>query len=76
MFTRNGFNIYPVELERVIGAMPSVGSVRVSPVPAPGRENDILVELTGNVTESDVKLWCEAHLSVYKHPTHITIVSP
>lgn len=73
MFTRNGFNIYPAELERVIGAMPGVHSVRVRAVPDPVRENEIAVDLTGTVSETDVKSWCDAHLSGYKQPTLVSI---
>lgn len=76
MFTRNGFNIYPRELERVIGAMPGLRSVQVTAIPEPTRENDIAVELTLDgsqaVTEADVKAWCEARLAQYKQPSRIT----
>lgn len=73
MFTRNGFNVYPRELERVIGAMPGVTSVEVTPIPEPSRENDIRVRITGNVTEDEVKRWCEARLSGYKQPSVIEL---
>ena len=71
MFTRNGFNIYPRELERVIGELRGVDSVRVWNIPDPARENDIGVEVTGTVTAADVRAWCESQLSVYKQPTVI-----
>jgi long-chain acyl-CoA synthetase len=75
MFTRNGFNVYPRELERVVGAMPGVRGVRVIAVPDPLRENDIVLEVTGEVTEADVKAWCEAQLAVYKRPSAIRLVA-
>ena len=75
MFTRNGFNIYPRELERVIGAMPGVTTVTVSAQPEAMRENDIVVAVTGSVTPADVQAWCTARLSVYKRPTRITIAA-
>lgn len=73
MFTRNGFNIYPRELERVIGSLPGVTSVRVWSIPDNAREHDIGVAVTGNVTEADVKAWCDASLSSYKQPAVIEV---
>ncbi len=68
MFTRNGFNVYPREVERVIAAMPGVTSVAVDAIPDPAKENDIRVRVSGNVTEADVRRWCETRLSAYKQP--------
>jgi long-chain acyl-CoA synthetase len=76
MFTRNGFNIYPRELERVVGGMTGVDSVRVWSIPEPARENDIGVEVRGAVSESDVRSWCETHLSAYKQPTVFDVQGP
>jgi len=73
MFTRNGFNIYPRELERVIGELAGVREVEVSAVPEPTKENDIRVRLRGSVTEAAVRDWCESRLSAYKQPTIIEI---
>lgn len=73
MFTRNGFNIYPREIERVVGMLPGVRSVRVWNIPDATRENDIGVEVDGDVTESDVKAWCDAQLSAYKQPSVIQV---
>lgn len=74
MFTRNGFNIYPAELEHVVGAMPGVTRVEVSALPDPVREHDIALRVTGSVTEADVKAWCELRLSLYKQPATIEVV--
>jgi long-chain acyl-CoA synthetase len=75
MFTRNGFNIYPREIERVVGAMPGVDAVIVRAVPDPIRENDIALEVNGSVTPADVKQWCDERLSVYKRPSSISVSS-
>ena len=75
MFTRNGFNIYPREIERVVAEMNGVRSVSVRPIPDPIRENDIAIEVRGDVTAADVKRWCDERLSVYKRPTSIVIVA-
>lgn len=73
MFTRNGFNIYPKELERVVGAMPGVRRVAVRAIPEPTRENDIALEVDGTVTADEVAAWCAARLSAYKQPSRIEI---
>ena len=74
MFTRHGFNIYPAELAKVIGAMPGVTHVEVSGQPEPAKEHDIEVTVHGAVDEHSVKQWCEERLASYKQPGRITIV--
>jgi long-chain acyl-CoA synthetase len=73
MFTRNGFNIYPAELERVVRELPGVERVEVHPLPEPFKENDIVLRVWGTITEEDVRRWCEPRLSVYKQPTVIEV---
>lgn len=77
MFTRNGFNIYPRELERVIANMPGVEAVKVGSTPDVLREHGIHANVTAagdaGVTVERVQAWCEAHLSAYKLPTTIEI---
>ncbi len=75
MFTRNGFNVYPRELERVVREMPGVTGVVCTPIPDPAKENDILLRVDGDVTEADVKRWCEQRLSIYKQPSVIEVLS-
>lgn len=75
MFTRNGFNVYPREIERVIAALPGVESVEVSAVPDPAREHDIAVAVRGTVAEADIRAWCESRLSAYKQPSHISVTT-
>ena len=73
MFTRSGFNIYPREIERVVGAMPGVLDARVHAIPEPERENDIGLRVAGTVTAEQVRAWCASRLSAYKQPAEITI---
>ena len=73
MFTRNGYNIYPREIERVVRAMPGVSSVTASAFLEPSRENGIALAIVGSVTEEAVKRWCEGRLSRYKQPSTIEI---
>jgi len=75
MFTRSGFNIYPRELERVVGELPGVTSVRVYATPSAGREHDIAMDVTGTVTADAVRAWCEARLSAYKQPTEVRVTT-
>ncbi|MDQ2665231.1 MAG: AMP-binding protein [Gemmatimonadota bacterium] len=74
MFTRNGFNVYPREVERVVSAMPGVVRADVTSRPDPVKENEVVLHVVGSVGEDDVKRWCEEHLSAYKQPSVIEIV--
>jgi long-chain acyl-CoA synthetase len=74
MFTRNGFNIYPREIERALLELPGVTHVEVWPIPEPTKENDIGIRVTGTVTEDEVRAWCENRLSAYKQPSLIDTV--
>jgi long-chain acyl-CoA synthetase len=74
MFTRNGFNVYPREIERVVAELPGVRSATVHAIPDPAREHEIALTVEGDVTGGDVRQWCEARLGTYKQPTRIEIV--
>lgn len=73
MFTRNGFNIYPREIERVVAAMPGVRAARVRGVPDAAHEHEVLLEVEGEVTEDAVRKWCEARLAAYKLPGTVSV---
>jgi acyl-CoA synthetase (AMP-forming)/AMP-acid ligase II len=73
MFTRNGYNIYPREIERAIAELPSVKSVRVSAVPDPVKENAIVVDVSGDVTIEEVRNWAALRLGAYKQPSVINV---
>ena len=68
MFTRNGFNIYPREIERVVAGMPGVRAARVRGEPDPVHEHEVVLDVDGDVAEDAVRRWCEARLSAYKQP--------
>jgi long-chain acyl-CoA synthetase len=74
MFTRNGFNVYPREVEAVVRSLSGVTEAEVRPIPEPARENDILLRVRGSVTADQVKAWCEERLSAYKQPSAIEIL--
>ena len=72
MFTRNGFNVYPREIERAACELDGVESARVSAIPDPVRENDVALAYSGRAAPEEVKAWSEVRLSVYKQPSVIT----
>ena len=74
MFTRNGFNIYPREISRAVCELEGVRGVHVLAVPSAERENDIALDVSGDVTAEAVRRWCAERLSAYKQPTDVTIV--
>lgn len=74
MFTRNGFNIYPRELERAVAELEGVRTARVIAVPNAERDNDIRLEVEGTASEGDIASWCERRLSAYKQPGEIVLV--
>ena len=73
MFTRNGFNIYPRELEGAIEEMRTVRRARVSAAPDPARENEIVVEVEGDTSADAVAEWCRVTLAAYKQPGVIRV---
>ena len=73
MFTRNGFNIYPRELERAVCEMSGVVRAEVRAVPDPVKEHQIGLRVSGTVSEADVRRWCERRLSAYKQPNVVEI---
>ena len=74
MFTRNGFNVYPREVERIAGEMPGVASARVFAIPDQRSENEVGLEVAGPVTAEEVRAWCEGRLASYKQPSTIRVV--
>ena len=73
MFTRNGFNIYPQEIERVVSLLPGVQSASVREDRVAEKEPDIVLEVRGSAGEESVKRWCAERLSIYKQPTSIVV---
>ena len=74
MFTRNGFNVYPREIECAVLELAGVRRVEVQAAPDPVKENDIVLRVAGRVTEEDVRRWCERRLSAYKQPSVVEIL--
>jgi long-chain acyl-CoA synthetase len=77
MFTRNGFNIYPRELERVVQEDPRVSRAVVTAIPDPARENEIALSVVpapgAELDEDAVRQVCRECLAAYKQPGRISI---
>jgi long-chain acyl-CoA synthetase len=77
MFTRNGYNVYPREIERVLAEDPRVANATVCSLPDPLRESEIVVLITprpnSTLTEEAVRERCLATLAAYKQPGRIVI---
>lgn len=74
----SGYNVYPAEIERVIGAMPTVAEVAVVGMAHEYRGETIkavVVPLPGaNVFPDDVVAQCRKELAPFKVPTHVEII--
>ena len=67
----SGFNVYPNEVEDVVGQMPGVLECAVVGVPDEKSGEAVklvVVKKDAVVTEADVRKYCEAHLTGYKRP--------
>jgi long-chain acyl-CoA synthetase len=77
MFTRNGFNIYPRELERVLAAAPGIREASVYSQPDPLRENEIVLRLAlergSELDEEAIRSLCRDRLAAYKQPGRIDL---
>jgi acyl-CoA synthetase (AMP-forming)/AMP-acid ligase II len=71
MFTRNGFNVYPREIELAVLELDGVRRAVVEPVPSAPHDNDIRLTIDGDATDAAIMAWCEQRLSAYKQPTEI-----
>ena len=71
MILVSGFNVYPNEIEEVIGQMPGVlecAAVGVPDETAGESVKVIIVRKDPTVSASDVKAYCETNLTGYKRP--------
>jgi long-chain acyl-CoA synthetase len=71
MILVSGFNVYPNEVEDVVTQMPGIlecAAVGVADAKAGEAVKLVLVKKDPNVTEADVRAYCEANLTGYKRP--------
>jgi len=78
MYVRGGYNVYPAEVEAVLGEHPGVDQVAVVGVPAPvlGEVGcAFVVPVPGTTVDpDDVKAWCRRRLADYKAPDSVHVV--
>jgi long-chain acyl-CoA synthetase len=71
MILVSGFNVYPNEVEDVVGQMPGVlecAAVGVPDAKAGEAVKLVIVKRDPAITEADVRAYCEANLTGYKRP--------
>ncbi|HEY2928235.1 long-chain-fatty-acid--CoA ligase [Piscinibacter sp.] len=71
MILVSGFNVYPNEVEDVVTQMPGVlecAAVGVADAKAGEAVKLVIVKSDPNVTEAQVRAYCEANLTGYKRP--------
>ena len=74
MILVSGFNVYPNEVEGVVALLPGVLECAVVGVPDEHSGEAVklfVVRKDPNLTEADIRAWCEQQLTGYKKPRHI-----
>ena len=78
LIIRNGYNVYPREVEEVIYAHPDVVEVAVVGIPDPqvGEEVVALVRPreAARCDPDDVQRWARERVAAYKYPRHVVLV--
>ena len=81
MIIKNGLNIYPKEVERIIGYHPLVKDVHIEPNISNSGNHEkwetlkatVYQNSCANLDETALKMWCMENISMYKIPDKITI---
>ena len=76
LIIRNGFNVYPRDVEDVLLAHPSVAAAAVvgRPDPVVGEEVVAFVELRAPATPEELVAYAKQHLGAYKYPREVRVV--
>jgi acyl-CoA synthetase (AMP-forming)/AMP-acid ligase II len=78
MYVRGGYNVYPAEVEAVLGEHPAVDKAAVVGLPAPVLGDvgwAFVVPVPGATVDADeLKGWCRERLADYKAPDHVRLV--
>ena len=75
-YVRGGYNVYPVEVERVLAMHEHVAQVAVvgAPDPVLGEIGVAYVVPDGQVEGADLRQWVRRHLADYKVPDRIVVL--
>lgn len=72
MILRNGFNVYPREVEELLYTHPDVAEAAVFGVPHPEHGEEIAAKVTlkdgATVTEDELREWVREQIAAYKYP--------
>jgi len=72
MILRNGFNIYPREVEEILYAHPAVAEAAVLAVPDPRHGEEVAAMVTlkhgASATEDELRDWVKGRIAAYKYP--------
>ncbi|HUR52432.1 MAG TPA: AMP-binding protein [Mycobacteriales bacterium] len=76
LIIRNGFNVYPRDVEDVLLAHPAVVAAAVvgRPDPVVGEEVVAFVQLGGAATPEELIAFSREHLGAYKYPREVRVV--
>ncbi|GAB3798725.1 long-chain fatty acid--CoA ligase [Humibacter antri] len=78
MIVRNGYNVYPREVEEVLSAHPAVSMVAVFGVSHPTHGQEIMAAVTlmpgASATPEELIEHARAHVAAYKFPRRVEIV--
>ena len=76
LIIRNGFNVYPRDVEDVLLAHPAVVAAAVvgRPDPAVGEEVVAFVQLGGDATPEELVAWSKERLGGHKYPREVRVV--
>ena len=79
MIISGGENVYPSEVEQVLGAHPKVKDVAVIGVPhekwGEAVHAVVVLHQDQRVTESDILDWCKDRIAGYKRPKSISFIT-
>ncbi len=78
MIVRNGYNVYPSEVEAVLIQHPDVANIAVFGLADDTRGQEVnaaaVLEPGASVTEPELIAWAQERMAAYKYPRHIDFV--
>lgn len=79
MILRNGYNVYPREVEEVLISHPEISNAAVYGVPHPTHGQEVAASVTleagSNLDARSIGTWISERVAAYKYPRHIEVIS-